>query len=50
MIADRAAADGFRVVHLLDASKSEMHRANPAARLADGELVYRERSLDDFHA
>jgi uncharacterized protein (DUF488 family) len=40
MLSDRLTADGWDVVHLLVASKSEPHRMWDVARVADGRLVY----------
>ncbi|MGH2950180.1 MAG: DUF488 family protein, partial [Solirubrobacteraceae bacterium] len=40
ILADRLAADGWEVVHLLDAASYEPHRSWELARLEDGPLVY----------
>jgi uncharacterized protein (DUF488 family) len=41
LIADYLKAAGHEVIHIVDASKSEIHPFTSAARIIDGELSYR---------
>jgi uncharacterized protein (DUF488 family) len=49
MIADRLAADGWRVVHLLDGGQSQEHQVGPSVRSDEGGLLYKVVGLDDFN-
>jgi len=40
MLADALVARGCTVVHLMGAGRSEAHRLHPAARIADGRMIY----------
>ncbi len=40
ILSDRLVADGWEVVHLIAAEKSESHRFSDLARVVDGDLVY----------
>lgn len=48
LIADRLAANGWQVAHIVDAQTARDHQKAPSARIEDGVLVYREIALDDF--
>lgn len=41
LIADWLVAHGHRVIHLLDQGQEREHALNPAAKLEDGQLLYR---------
>ena len=40
MLADALVTRGCTVVHLMGAGRSEAHRLHPAARIADGRMIY----------